>query len=276
MKNNNKYLAFFCISLMFTSCLVDDEAPSDINDQGPNLASFVRSSQNLSAVTDGNQFTFNVPMELKGPTLFNMTEDVTATISVDPSSTAIEGVHFVPFNSTVLLTKSNNYIAQLQITLITEGIEAPLPINPFLKLVVSDATGNNVINNGKPIVLFFIYQCFADLSGTYLVTNDWCFPSVTTTITKNPDGSWHLGSADGFWLDQCTGNAGLFNAGDITELCGEILPSTALDFGTDGGFAIGDVLGGTWDAENGVLTMNHIEQFFSGGPREWTSTYTRQ
>ena len=114
------------------------------------------------------------------------------------------------------------------------------------------------------------------MSGTYLATNDWCNPSRTTTITRNADGSWRLGSADGFWLDSCTGNAGLLNWGNIVELCGEILPTDDLEFGTAGGFGIGDILGGTWDSENGILTLQHIETFFNGGPRQWTSTYIRQ
>ena len=37
MKNYFKYLTILCVSLMFTSCLVDDVAESTINDEGPKL-----------------------------------------------------------------------------------------------------------------------------------------------------------------------------------------------------------------------------------------------
>ena len=120
-------------------------------------------------------------------------------------------------------------------------------------------------------------SCLADLSGTYLATNDECNPTpFEVTITKNPDGSYYLTVADGGFLSKCTSNTTLANAGTIVEQCGEILPSTALDFGTDGGYGIGDILGGSWDAENGILTMEHKDVFFNGGPYEWTSTYVRQ
>lgn len=120
-------------------------------------------------------------------------------------------------------------------------------------------------------------SCLADLSGTYMATNDFCAPTpFEVTITKNPDGSYYLTSADGGFLSKCTSNTTLLNPGTIVEQCGEILPSTDLDFGTDGGYGIGDITGGSWDAENGILTMDHTDEFFDGGPFEWTSTYVRQ
>jgi hypothetical protein len=124
-------------------------------------------------------------------------------------------------------------------------------------------------------------SCLADLSGTYSVTNTSCpgdpdFPFIAT-ITKNADGSYHITSADGGFLHRCTANTTLLNAGDIVEQCGVILPSTALDFGSDSGsYDIGDITGGTWDAATGTLTLNHKQTFFASRPGEWTSTYVRQ
>ncbi len=134
--------------------------------------------------------------------------------------------------------------------------------------------GRVLIDNSANLTVSI--SCLADLTGTYLVTNSWCSPLFTVIITQNPDGSYHLTSADGGGLSKCTTNSSLANAGDIVEQCGEILPSTALDFGTDGGYGIGDITGGTWDAQNGVITMNHVQGFTGNWPSEWTSTYTRQ
>lgn len=277
MKNYIKYISILGIALMFTSCLVDDSAPSDLNDQGPNLIGFASKTQNLSAVSDGSEYDFVIRMQVIGPNVATASGDVTANISVDPSSTAIAGVHYNLGADSITLTDGNNYLGALPITVITDGIMAPLPENPILKLNIDSASGDNVVANANSITLTFVYQCFADLSGTYVVTNDFCNPSFTTTISANPDGSWNIGSADGGFLHQCTSNTSLLNAGNIVELCGEILPTGDLDFGT-GGFsgAIGDISGGTWDAENGILTMSHSENFFNGGPFTWTSTYTRQ
>lgn len=143
-----------------------------------------------------------------------------------------------------------------------------------------------VMNDGRVLVnpgaaLNVQVSCLSDLTGTYSVTNTSCpgdpdFPFLVT-ITKNPDGSYHLSSADGGFLHRCTANTTLINAGNIVEQCGSILASDDLDFGSiTGTYDIGDITGGTWDAENGILTLKHKQTFFATRPAEWTSTYVRQ
>ncbi|WKK78367.2 hypothetical protein QYS49_15850 [Marivirga salinae] len=140
------------------------------------------------------------------------------------------------------------------------------------EMVLND--GRQVIDNSATLAVNV--SCLADLTGIYLVTNSWCSPSFEAEITQNPDGSYHLTVADGGGLSRCTTNDALNNAGTIVEQCGEILPSTALDYGTDGGYGIGDITGGSWDAQNGILTMQHIQEFTPNWPSEWESTYVRQ
>lgn len=263
------------VSISITSCLLDDKALTDGFNDGPNFTTFTNFTQNLSAVANGDVYTFPINLEVQGPTVIDMTEDVIATISVEGTSTAVEGVHYTLDTNTVELLKGNNYIGQIPINVITEGLVAPLSVE--LVLSISFTSGSsNTISSIKTSTISIIYQCFADLSGTYMVTNDFCSPSFEATITANSDGSWHISSADGGFLHQCTGNAGLLNAGNISELCGEILPSTDLDYGTNAGYGIGDILGGTWDPVTETLTMNHRDVFFGGGPYEWTSTYVKQ
>lgn len=278
MKKYIKYLTVICSLIVFTSCLVDDEAPIyELNDQSTNLASFARDSQSLNAVTNGDEYVFDIVLTLIGPTSLDSNEDIPVTFSIDPSSTAIENVHFRFETLSTTLLASNNHIASIPITMITDGILAPLDENPVLILNIESADGTNVLPNANSLKLTFVYQCFADLSGTYLVTNDFCDPSFTTTIEANPDGSWYIGSADGGFLHQCTSNTTLLNPGSIVELCGQILPTGELDYGSANfSGAIGDISGGTWDAENGILTMYHTEAFFTAGPYSWISTYTRQ
>lgn len=275
MKNFKTLLVILILTSTY-SCLVDDESLTDSFDDGPNFVSFSRFSQNLSAVADGNTYDFDINVELQGPTLHEMTSDVDLTISVDPSSTAIEGVHYVLNNATTTLTNSNNYLGAIQVTVLTEGIFPPLDESPVLVLNIFDSNGTNVISSSKKCRISLIYQCYTDLSGTYIGTNDFCSPSFVTTISLNPDGSWHIAQGDGGFLELCTGNAGLLNYANITELCGEILPSTNLEYGSDTGYGIGDILGGTWDESTGTLTMQHQDTWFNGGPYNWTSTYVRQ
>ncbi len=120
-------------------------------------------------------------------------------------------------------------------------------------------------------------NCSADLTGTYLVTNDACMPAYYTTISANPDGTWYIESGDGAFLHLCTGNSTLINWASITVVCGEVLPTGNLRFGSENsGYDIGEIDGGLWDGANGVLTMSHSQSFTGNWPSSWNSTYTRQ
>lgn len=168
MKLNFKLFGIALAIMTFTSCLVDDE-PRLVNDEGPNLASFNTSSKVISGIANGDEYENELVLEVKGPTWENMSGDVQATVEVDPASTAIEGTHFALDSKTITLTDENNYIGKLPITLLTDGIVAPLDESPVLILNIVSATGENVINNGKPLTINFNYLCNSDLAGRYAV-----------------------------------------------------------------------------------------------------------
>ncbi len=276
MKNIIKSISLLIVmGLSVTSCILDDDNLADTFNDGPNFTSFANLNQTVSAVADGNIVNANVNIQLEGPNLVGFTEDVNLTISVDAgNTTAIEGVHYTLNNTSITLTAANNYLGVIPVNVITDGIVPPLAVAPILTFKFASADGTNVIASGKATALTLIYQCFADMSGTFLVTNSLgCGISKTTTITQNADGSWRFGTADGFFLDSCTTNSGLLNGGNIVELCGEILATGDLDYGSLG---VGTITGGTWDAENGIVTLNNINTWTTNFPPDWVSTYTRQ
>ncbi|WAC03595.1 hypothetical protein N7U66_09050 [Lacinutrix neustonica] len=284
MKNFIKILALtIFVSFSATSCILDDEALTDTFNDGSNFVSFSTSAQNLSAVADGQEYTFGVVVELQGPNnLAGMTEDVVVNVApVASETTAVAGVNYVLPMTSITLKRSENYIATLPITVITDGIIAPLAVNPVLTLELTSTAGPNVIPSSKTNTLTFVYQCFADLSGDYLATNDGCANGAIpkpTTIEANADGSWFIAIGDGGFLGYgCTGNPGLDNFANITELCGDILPTGNLQFGSANfSGAIGDIQGGTWDPITSTLTMNHTQTFTTNWAGAWTSTYVRQ
>ncbi|TGV02046.1 DUF4843 domain-containing protein [Flavivirga rizhaonensis] len=277
MKNIIKSITLLIVmGLSITSCILDDDNLADTFNDGSNFVSFSTLAQNLSAVADDSEYEFPINVELQGPSIDAVNEDLTVTVEpvASATSTAIEGVHYRLDSKTVTINKDQNYIGAIPITVITQGIIAPLQVQ--LEVSITTTSGNgNTISNSKNTILTFVYQCFADLSGTYLVTNDGCsdFVPFLTTIEAR-GGDWFVTVGDGGFLGYgCTGNPGLNNAATITELCGEILPTGNLDYG---GLGIGNITGGTWDAVNGVLTMDHVQSFTGNWAPSWTSTYTRQ
>ncbi|MCK7591945.1 hypothetical protein M0G43_15260 [Subsaxibacter sp. CAU 1640] len=169
MKNYIKYFGILCLSFMMTSCLVDDSAPSDNNDEGPNLVGFTSSTVNASVVADGSTSQVMLPVTFSGPTAASFPSEFTATIAVDPSSTAIEGVHYTLSSTSVTMSPDSNFIATFPITIITDGIDPPLDPAPVLKLNIVDISNSSIVPNGRTssISVRIEYLCYSDITGKY-------------------------------------------------------------------------------------------------------------
>ena len=173
MKTTIKFIMLLALSVTtLTSCFLEDvlvetEEPSATNDDGANLASFRNSSRLIGGIANGDEYNFDLRMELIGPTASEVKSDVTLNVGVAPASTAIEGTHFKFGSTNLTLNASNNHLGFFPITMLSEGIDAPLDVSPILYLVVTDANGDNVLASGKPIKLTLNYLCFSNLSGTY-------------------------------------------------------------------------------------------------------------
>lgn len=176
MRNIHKktYLLVFVAALLsLNSCYLDD----DIVDYGtgPNLVGFDDSSLVLSAEANGDEYSMGIPVRLMGPSVYEMTETVTVQFAVDPNSTAEEGVHYrLESNSVEINTEGGQdvYEVSIPITVLTEGIEAPLEVNPVLNLTITDVASNtNVVVNEKTeeAAVTIAYSCPSNLN----VAFDW-------------------------------------------------------------------------------------------------------
>ena len=270
-----KFFAVAMLVLSISSCdpLLDDNV-TDFG-KGPDFVGFRTTSVTAPFAVDGEDKIYNAKVELFGPGLHDFTEEVTVTFEVDgANTTAEEGVNYTLGINTVTLNKENNYSALIPITIITEGVEPPVEKTIALKITdVSTSVPDVIISaTGDSQLITVSYSCFADLSGTYTMTNSVCDPQVEgITIEANDEGGWYLSTADGGLLQYCSGNTGLQNDGNIIVVCGEVKPSSDLSFCD--GYGIGCITGGTWDPDTGTLTIKHNDSFFGVGA--YTSTYVR-
>lgn len=176
MKKIKYYLLFVVMtSMTFTSCLVDQDALSDTFDDGPNLVGFAESEITIGTVADGEAHPAEVPLHYFGPTSVNATAPVTVSVSVDPSSTAVEGVHYQLDATTVTIDPNNDVEENLPITVLTEGIETPADEIPVLTLNITEVSsdGQEVVIDGKisSVDVNLAYLCPFDinnLAGTYI------------------------------------------------------------------------------------------------------------
>lgn len=280
MKNYFKYITILFASLMLTSCLVDDEDPSTSNDLGPNLASFRNNSGTLGAIANGDEYEFDIEVEVLGPTVVEQEGDVQFTVSVDPASTAIEGTHFALPSTSMTLTEASNYIGKFPVTLLSDGIMAPLDVSPVLILTMSDASGTNVLPNGKKITLTLNYLCFSNLAGSYTTEIEYyragALVSSTTgtdVLTETGDGEYRSGLVGQWTAAQLGGTPGMtfFDVCDIITIPNQNL----VDLYSN---EVEGVLGNSFvNPDTGVISFNYtIVVPPATEDREYFVTYTPQ
>mgnify|MGYP006082611009 CR=1 FL=1 len=227
MKTIIKITFLFLISLSLTSCLVDDTDPTGEFDQGVNVVGFTSSTMNLSGVANGSEYDSKINFEVKGPTSAEYSAPINSTISVDPSSTAVEGKHYRLDSSTITLDADGNYSGSLPITLITEGIAAPLAESPILILEVTSADGEtNLLPNGIKLTITLNYLCFSNLAGTYNVAMRYVRSAsgidanyaFTDVITETGDGKYRTGLVGAWTAAQLGGTPGM----TFNDVCNDI------------------------------------------------------
>ena len=181
-----KYILMFFLSLtMLMSCFKDDESSLLLNDDGNNVAGFTNAKENVAAIADGTEYVFNFKMKLAGPTVLELTSDVDITIEATAASTAVEGVNYRLDNPNATFAKGENYLSECEITMLTDGIVAPLDESPVLVLQAVTATGEKfVVASGKPVEITLNYACPSYLEGDYDATLEyWRYGVLQDTYT---------------------------------------------------------------------------------------------
>jgi hypothetical protein len=268
-----KYILILFLALgTFHSCLVDEETRYDLNDDGINLAGFEVNRILVSGIADGTEYTFKMRVKVVGPTVTDLTSDITVTFAADAASTAVAGTHYRIDNPTITLTKANNYLNTLDVTMTTEGIVTPLAEAPVLILNVVSATGDaKVTNNGKQLEMTLNFACYSEFQGRYSVTHTSSSGSTFTQvedIVKTGVEKYETGSVGTWGYAPFSTNGYAFdnNCNVLSVPGGQILANTYSN----------EVFGhklGSADPETGVLTL-YYTIWFAAGNREYTAVYT--
>ena len=274
---NLKYLFLVVITGLIVPSCVEDTAPEDAYGSGRNLVSFTNASQNISGIADGTEYEFFIPMEVKGPSMHTV-NSATATVSVDESSTAVEGVHFRIDDPTVEFSSENDLLSNLKITLLSEGIEAPLDEDPVVVLNVETASGDNVIANGKSIAINLLYLCPSYLEGTYNVTVEYyrfgakvgSDITYTELITRTDEGQYRT-TRVGHWAAADLGGNPGFTFLDVCDVI-TIPEQNLVDLYSN--LVEGKAGKSSHDPETGTIKMEYT--ICATDCREYISTYVRQ
>lgn len=148
-----KYLFMFILSATLINSCWDDTMEIDLNDDGPNIVTFERVVDNLGAEANGEEFDFRVRIRLVGPSSMDLTNDIEVTFVRNDASTAVEGEHYRINNLPITLSKSDNYLGFMDITLITEGNSPPLEGTPEFDAWVPPVLELDIVASGDPSVV---------------------------------------------------------------------------------------------------------------------------
>ena len=149
-----KYLLILMLSISaFSSCLIDNETDVDLNDDGKNVVTLERIKTPLTGLANGTEYTFDVPIKIVGPTVYKLTSDISVTFTRNANSTAVDNVHYRIDNPTITLTKSNNYLGNLVVTMVTVGNTPPMDGTPEFDDYVAPVLLLDITASGDPMVV---------------------------------------------------------------------------------------------------------------------------
>jgi hypothetical protein len=271
-----KYLLILVLSIgLFNSCLVDDETNYDQNDTGLNLVTFELTKTTVAGIADGTEYTFPMKVKLVGPTMRDIKSDLTVTVAVDPSSTAIEGTHFRIDDPDLVLTADNNYLGLVYVTMTTLGIPTPLPKNPILALKIQSATGDaKVTSTAKLLEVEMNFACYTEMQGTYTMvctsSSGAVYTNPAEVITKIDVETYYTTSVGTWGGGVFVGNGVTFvNSCNVLNMPQDLNYPLANTYSN----AVWSHRPGEYNQETGVITLYYTIEFAAGN-RTYTSIFT--
>ena len=149
---NIKYLLMFILSMaLFNSCF-EDATDIHLNGESVNVVTFERIDANLTGTANGDEYDFQSKIKVIGPTVMDLTGDISVNLTANENSTAVEGVHYRIENLPITLTKANNYLGLMDITLTSEGNSPPKEGTPEYDAYVPPKLILDIAVTGDPSV----------------------------------------------------------------------------------------------------------------------------
>jgi len=286
MKNIYLYIVIIC-SLSFLSCDKESNIPQiknvtdftiDTSSSNGSLLGAPESGteiENATVTITNTELNYNI--NLSSGNIENIEKiEIVKLFSKDSFSNEVS----VSESSTLPFSLTLNSIDQFLDGFNIEKTNLRIGDSFIFKLKVHKKNGDiYYFDNSNNFTLTL--NCSANLEGIYSMTNSLasiveleCDLPRLVEITKNPDGTWHIDTADGGFLQFCPYDPSISNPGSFAVECGIVTPleTGGVEFCPD--FGIGCINGGSWNQEQGILIFENSDDYFGYG--NYTSTYTRQ
>lgn len=185
-----KILSVIIIALFSLNSCIDDKVLDDDFENTPSVMSFEKSKYSATITADGSTANHTLAVLLKGPQSGAITNDITASVTVDPSSTAVEGVHYTLNTNMVTFSPSNNLINNIDFVVLSAGITAPA--SETLVLNLTNSSDSSILSSGRSgsVIITIQYLCFSDMGGNYSNADVPSGAAGEATTTETGAGSY--------------------------------------------------------------------------------------
>lgn len=191
MKLNKLYtfLALAAVALSTTSCFEDPGTETLYNGNmvefnAGNLPNGLTSTQTRSSATQTDILQVQI-----NRVSANGTGAITVNIAVDPTSTAVRGVHYSLASNTVTIP-AGEFVANFPVTILTGNISPSE--TPTLKLLMESATGAEVSSNYGDLAINIRVVCPSAISvaaDVWAATSVSRFGTFTSDVKVSPLGN---------------------------------------------------------------------------------------
>lgn len=275
MKKLSKIILFLFLGtfILFTSCERDDSnVEGDSIDTGSTIIGWNDASQTLSYFTNigvlNNTYAVNV---LGGGDGSPTTSDISVSVSVDPSSTAIAGQEYSLPSSGITIPAGGTF-ANVPVDINTGGFNATSPT--FLLLNIETTANGTVVSSLNSQLKINFVGCKSTIGDySYMVTivreDGLQYGPLLENVLEESVNSF-LTYSVGTWNPPLNAGHGV----RFEVICGEILiaDQELADMYSNAVTGIGTTM---VDPATGDFTINYMIDFASGG-RSYSATYIRQ
>ena len=276
---NLKLLSIVLLTALFSqSCIVDDEVDSGFT-EGPRAVGFLEPFESVAYFEDLGAVRREFPVSLIGGADGLVSPGaITVNFSVDPSSTAVEGVEFNFVNaSNVVTIPANGTFVQIPIDVNTANLNPTMKTTLRLIITSTNEAGTTVSTLNETFDIIFV-GCQSEVAAN----------SYQLTTSRDDGAQWNQGT-ETFTLTDIntfkTVTTGGWAAGTIApdqgynfiDICGDI---TVPVQGLAQGFYSNEVKGLTSDGTDGEVLDNGDVRIvyqigFAAGDRVYTNYYTK-
>ncbi|MTE27966.1 hypothetical protein [Winogradskyella ouciana] len=214
---NTKLLALILFSMLLTTSCVDDDVQEIEGEFAttPFVIGFSETSRDAIFQVDGSVQTLEIPVNLINGLEYASSPNITASLIVDATSTAVPGTDFNFTNPSQTVTiEEDRDFGMIELTVDTDNID--VDNSKTLVLRLAEPSVGLVAQQFQTISIEIIGLCVSDLAGMYSVTTTYGYHDFLPAYNPNTMDIEVVSVGDGLY-EVFDFSGGLYSSGPYAD-----------------------------------------------------------